>query len=237
MERERTAEPTLSHSSARRASGPRNRLYFWQSNYVVKIDGPHEASGPLAQVALGEAFLGRSRKPPVSNICRPRHLVQGTEKYMLSAEGIDRGSAWIRISFGFEVQRGGRHGRYIASMVRRARLLLLLYPDTAPREEVRASRSESRRDSAGCFGNGSDRCSRSFTESKDQSIATVHSGRRESRIQSDLERDASRTSAYGKMILTIFTFIGVALLFTLVAGISFRRFRVFVKARLSRSGF
>ena len=33
------------------------------------------------------------------------------------------------------------------------------------------------------------------------------------------------------MIVTIFTFIGVALLFTVVAGISYGGLRVFVKAR------
>ena len=37
--------------------------------------------------------------------------------------------------------------------------------------------------------------------------------------------------ALGPMIITIFTFIGVALLFTVVVGISYGGLRIFVKAR------
>src|SRR6185295_16218583 len=66
-----------------------NRAEFWQSKYVVKLEGATAAVEALAQT-VSENIFGQSRKPPVSTHLPPANLVQGSERYVLDASGIGR---------------------------------------------------------------------------------------------------------------------------------------------------
>ena len=67
-----------------------NQLYFWQSNYAVRIDGPTEAQDQIAQ-SLSRRHSGSIAKSLRSpRICRPTTLSKEPEKYLLNPEAIDR---------------------------------------------------------------------------------------------------------------------------------------------------
>jgi hypothetical protein len=59
-----------------------NRFFFWQSKYLVRLDGEPSAAESLGRL-VSENILGQSRKPPVSGLLPPNHLVQGSERYVL----------------------------------------------------------------------------------------------------------------------------------------------------------
>src|SRR5688572_14577041 len=75
---QRTAggEPTpivLGAASFRR----QNQVYFWQSNYAVRIEGSEAARDQVAK-SVSRSILGRSQKPPVAAYLPTENLVEGT---------------------------------------------------------------------------------------------------------------------------------------------------------------
>src|SRR5262249_14152654 len=66
-----------------------NRTEFWQSKYVVKLEGNAPASDDLART-VSENIFGRSRKPPVSTHLPPANLIQGSDRYVVDPSGIRR---------------------------------------------------------------------------------------------------------------------------------------------------
>src|SRR5262249_36973372 len=64
-----------------------DRAEFWQSKYVVKIEGKPGIAEDLART-ISENIFGRSRKPPVSTHLPPANLVQGSDRYAVEASGI-----------------------------------------------------------------------------------------------------------------------------------------------------
>src|SRR6266478_2493948 len=66
-----------------------NRLLFWQSKYLVKLEGAADAAESLAR-SVSENIFGRSWKPPVSNHLPPENLVRGSERYIVDETSIGR---------------------------------------------------------------------------------------------------------------------------------------------------
>src|SRR5215813_4822409 len=54
-----------------------DREEFWQSKYVVKLEGNANAMDDLART-VSENIFGQSRKPPVSMHLPPANLIQGS---------------------------------------------------------------------------------------------------------------------------------------------------------------
>src|SRR5262245_47433444 len=65
------------------------RAEFWQSKYVVKLEGNAAATADLART-ISENIFGRSRKPSVSMHLPPENLVRGSDRYVVDAFGIER---------------------------------------------------------------------------------------------------------------------------------------------------
>jgi hypothetical protein len=204
-----------------------NRTFFWQSNYVVKLEGSVSAADNLARL-LSENILGRSRKPPVSSHLPPQNLVQGSEKYVLDGTGIGPELGLDRGMLGFEDSVEVAIADYLVDG-KSAHLVLLLYPTQqvakkyAVRWEANATIDPALQKRVGPL------------------VALVRGSRDPAVARTILDAVNYETQvtwneprpdiAFRDVILTIFAFIGIGLLFTLVAGLSYGGLRIFVKAR------
>jgi Family of unknown function (DUF6599) len=216
--------PTLIGASSVRWE---NQLHFWQSNYAVRIDGTTEAQDGIAQV-LSRKILGSSRKPPVSEYLPAANIVSGTEKYVLSSDAIDPKAGLDSEKLGFDFSAEAATAAYRLRGTT-AHLLLVLYP-TQHIAKKHTDELESR-----------GRVPAAFLKRAGPLVAFVYGTRDETVAGSILDgvshefkvtwNEPQPGLALGPMIITIFTFIGVALAFTTAVGLSFGGLRVFVKSR------
>ena len=222
------ATPTLIGASSFRRQ---NQLYFWQSNYTVRIDGSNEAQDQTAQV-LSRKILGSSRRPPVSEYLPAANIVPGTERYHLSPESIDRASGLEADKLGFDFSAEAATAAYRVRGIP-ARLLLVLYPTQhiakKHAEELEASTNPSAM----------------FLKRAGPLVGIVY-GSRDGAVAASILDGVSHEFkvtwnepppglGLGTMLITIFTFIGVALAFTTIAGSEFRRIPSVHEVALSQS--
>jgi hypothetical protein len=204
-----------------------NRTEFWQSKYVVKVEGPAMVAEDLAR-QLSANIFGRSRKPPVSTHLPPSNVIEGSDRYIVDASGITRDLSVDPQVLGFEDSVEVATASYRING-RTAQLLLLMYPTqqiAKKYEDQWASMPQedaSLRKRVGAL-------LALVRNSKDPAVAkAIFDGiNYETQVTWDQPRpDISLPD----LILTIFTGIGIALLFTVVVGLSFGGVRVFVKAK------
>ena len=204
-----------------------DRIEFWQSKYVVKLEGNSNAADALART-ISENIFGRSRKPPVSLHIPPENLVQGSDKYIVDASGIGRELDLDPQTLGFDdsVEIATAAYRIDGKM---SHLALLLYPTQQVAKKYEDQWATASPDSA-AFRKRVGALLAIVRGSSDASIAKaiLDGVNYETQVTWDQPRP---DISIREVILTIFTFIGVALLFTVVAGMSFGGLRVFVKAR------
>jgi hypothetical protein len=216
--------PTLIGAASFRSQG---KLYFWQSNYSVQIEGSRQIQDSLAQ-SLSKSILGRSQKPPVSVYLPAEHLVEGSEKYLLSPEAIDPATGMDPNKLGFDSSAEAASASYDVNG-KPARLLLILYPT-----QHIAKRYAEEMDATS-------KASAAFRKRAGPLVAVVYGSTSEA-VASSILRDVSHEFkvtwdepppglGLGTMLITIFTFIAIAFAFTTVAGVSFGGLRVFLKAR------
>ena len=204
----------------------RNALYFWQSNYTVRIEGSADARDEIAR-SLSRSILGRSQKPPVAAYLPTENLVEGTEQYLLSSEAIGPAAGVDPVNFGFDSSAEAASATYRING-RMAHLLLVLYPT----QHIARKYS----DAMDASGKAS-----SFRKRAGPLVAIVYGSANESiasSILSDVNHQFKVTwdeplpgLGVGTMLITIFTFIGIALAFTTMVGVSYGGLRVFVKSR------
>jgi hypothetical protein len=204
-----------------------NRTEFWQAKYVVKLEGNASTIDSLAQT-ISENIFGRSRKPPVSMHLPPLSLVQGSEKYVVDSSGIGRELGLDPQTLGFDdsVEVATADYRVAGKL---AHLVLLMYPT----QQVAKKYEEKWMAMAPDDGASRKRVGSLLAlvrGSADPSIAKaiLDGVNYETQVTWDQPRP---DISIREVILTIFSFIGVALLFTVVVGLSFGGVRVFVKAR------
>jgi hypothetical protein len=202
-----------------------SQLYFWQSNYAVRIEGGPEARKLIAK-SLSRSILGRSQKPPVSAYLPAENLVDGTERYLLHADAIDPGIGIDASKLGFDSSAEAATATYRVngSLVR---LLLVLYPT-----QHIAKKFADEMDAGG---------STTFRKRVGPLVAIVYGSSNEAMASSILAGvnhgfkvtwdEPLPGLGLGPMLITIFTFIAVALAFTTIVGVSYGGLRVFVKAR------
>jgi hypothetical protein len=204
-----------------------NKSWFWQSKYVVTLEGNDSAVANLAAV-ISENIFGRSRRPPVSNLLPPSNLIQGSEKYVVEASGIDPETGLNAEEFGFEdsVEVATADYRIDGS---RAHLVLLLYP-TQQIAKKYVEQWDAKNPDAGPFRKRIGAIIAFVRGTRDANVAkAVLDG---VNYETQVTWNEPRPDiSIRDVILTIFTFIGIALVFTVVVGLSFGGFRVFVKAR------
>jgi hypothetical protein len=204
-----------------------NRTEFWQSKYVVKLEGNSTETDEMART-ISENIFGSSRKPPVSTHLPPASLVQGSDKYIVDASGVDRKLNLDPQTLGFDNSVEVATADYrIGSNV--AHLVLLMYPT----QQIAKKYEESWATAApidGAFRKRVGALLAIVRGSRDPAVAKaiLDGVNYETQVTWDQPRP---DISIRQVILTIFTFIGIALLFTVVVGLSFGGVRVFVKAR------
>jgi hypothetical protein len=205
----------------------RNGLYFWQAGYVVRVEGPSEASARMGQ-ALSERILGRSRKPPVSNHLPARNLVAGTDQYVLTPDRVDRAFGVDPSILGFDDDVEIATASYRVNNTA-GRLMLLLYPTQQVAKKYQEQLEAAKPGLA------------SVSKRVGPLVAIVAGAENSAAVQSILDDVNYETKVtwnqprpgigIAEVILTVFTFIGISLGFTVFAGVGFGGVRIFVKSR------
>ncbi len=202
-------------------------LVLWQSNYVVRLTGLPQPTDTLGKT-IADHVMGRSRKAPVSLLLPAAGRVAESEKYILTSTtfdtltGLDPGELGfdnnVEVALAEYSQPGGS-----------ARLAMLLYPT----QQVAERHSEAwlanfegdlpHTRSGPLFAILID----SDSDELSESIMSVLN------YQSEVTWIESLPDplTLPHMILTIFRFIGLALAFTLIVGLVFGGFRIYMKTR------
>ena len=203
------------------------RLVFWQSTYIVELNGSPRQSAALAEI-VADNILGRSRKAPVSVLLPAEGLVAESEKYILTPSTFETVSGLSAAEIGFENNVEVAIAEY-SQETGSGKLAMFLYPT----QQLARLHSEA------------------WIETSDGDLPT---GRSVALFAILLESDSDELSesimsalsyqsevtwtetlpdplTLPEMILTIFTFIGVALAFTLIIGLVFGGFRIYMKTR------
>jgi hypothetical protein len=204
-----------------------NRSVFWQSKYVVKLEGSAAAMDSFGRI-ISESIFGQSRKPPVSTHLPPQNLVQGSEKYIVEKSGIGTEFNLDAEKLGFTDSVEIATAEYDVNG-KPAQLVLLMFPtQQIAKRYAEQWDAESPDDSA--FRKRAVSLLGLVRGTRDAEVAKaiLDGVNLESQVTWN-ERPPDITLP--EIILTIFTFIGIALFFTIVAGISFGGLRIFVKAR------
>ena len=204
-----------------------SRVEFWQGKYVVKLEGGTAGMESLAK-AVSQNIFGSSRKPPVATHIPPENLIQGSERYSVDASGIASSLELDPAALGFDDSVEVATADYNING-KLAHLVLLMYPtqQLAKKYEEQWT-ANSPNDVA-------------FRKRTAALLAIVRGSRDAGVAKSILDGVNYETQvtwnqprpdiSIRDVILTIFTFIGAALLFTVVVGLSFGGVRIFVKAR------
>jgi hypothetical protein len=104
--------------------------YFWQSKYVVRLDGEGPAIDMLAGI-LSERILGGSQRPSLSNHLPSKNVVAGSEIYILDSANFQRvegrAAGMNASSLGFDLSAEAAAADYRVDG-KTGRLLLMLYP-------------------------------------------------------------------------------------------------------------
>jgi hypothetical protein len=104
----------------------RNFSYFWQSNYMVRLNGESRSIENLAEI-LTRNILGRSQRPAISNRLPSTNLIPGSEEYILDAANIQKVEGINPSALGFEASAEATTADYRING-KTIRLLLVLYP-------------------------------------------------------------------------------------------------------------
>jgi hypothetical protein len=100
--------------------------YFWQSKYVVRLDGEVPAVTELARV-LSERILGHSQRPSLSNRLPSTNIIAGSEIYLLDTANFQRVEGMDASTLGFDLTAEGAAADYKVNG-KSIHLLLMLYP-------------------------------------------------------------------------------------------------------------
>ena len=204
-----------------------NRSVFWQSKYVVKLEGAALAMDAFGKI-VSENIFGQSRKPPVSSHLPPHNLIHGSEKYVVEATSLGREIDLNPEKLGFEDSVEIATANYRVDG-KPARLLLMMYP-TQQIAKKYADQWDADSPGDAAFRKRAVRLLAMVRGTRDENVAKaiLDGVNLESQVTWN---ERAPDISIREVILTIFSFIGVALLFTVVVGLSFGGFRVFVKAR------
>jgi len=204
-----------------------NRSTFWQSEYVVSLEGSDSATESIARI-ISQNIFGRSRRPPVSNLLPPSSLVPGSEKYVVEQSSIGRNADLGPEAFGFEDSVEVATADYRVDG-KPAHLILLLYPTQQVAKKY-VEQWDAKNPDDGAFRKRIGAALALVRGTRDPGVAKaiLDGVNYETQVTwNEPKPDISIRT----VILTIFTFIGIALVFTIMVGLSFGGVRIFMKAR------
>ncbi|HEX4998926.1 MAG TPA: DUF6599 family protein [Terriglobia bacterium] len=198
---------------------------FWQGSFVIKLEGDPAAMDAWAGL-VAPHISGPSLKAPVTEQLPTEGRIEHTDRYVVSAADLDDIWAPGRESLGFESSAEAATAEYKVHG-KPLRLLLIMYPTPQV-----AKRYDEGLKTVSALG---------FRKREGTLLAIVEPGADPAAAETLLaavrheyqvtwnERRPGPTLP--QVMLTIFTFIGIALAFTFVAGVGFGGIRVFVKSR------
>ncbi len=199
-------------------------LYFWQSNYAVRIDGPTALQTELATI-LSRGILGRSQKPPVASYLPAANLIEGSERYLIDPGEIPPIAGLDSDHLGFDSSAEAATADYQFDGGK-AQLLLVLYPT----QHIAKKYTDG-------LGGGPD----AFRKRDGPLFAVVYGTKDEGRAAAILGAvnheftvtgvEPAPDLGLGPLLITVATFVGIALAFTTVIGLSFGGLRIFMKNR------
>jgi hypothetical protein len=209
------------------------REFFWQSKYLVKLEGNAAPAEELAR-SISENIFGRSRKPPVSSHLPPENLVQGSERYIVDEASIGRDLELNPAKLGFDDSVEVAAADYQIKG-RIAHLVLLMYPTQQVAKKYEDQWTINGQNES-LFRKRVGPLIAWVRGSRDPAIAkSILDG---VNYESQVIWDQPRPDlSLRQVILTIFTFIGIALAFTLIVGLSFGSLRIFVKSKYPQQIF
>ena len=204
-----------------------NQLYFWQSNYAVRIDASRDTQQRLAQ-QLSQNILGFSQKPPVSEYLPAANLIPATEKYLLSPDAIDPAAGVDPNNLGFDTSAEAATAAYRVAGTQ-AHLLLVLYP-TQHIARKHLNELESAAKTSALFRKRAGPLLAIVYGTKDEAVAAsiLDGVSHEFKVTWNEPQPGLGVST---MLITILTFIGIALAFTTIIGLSYGGLRVFIRRR------
>ncbi len=201
-----------------------NQLYFWQSNYAVRIDGPAALQAELA-LLLSRGILGRSQKPPVASYLPATHVVEGTERYLIDPGGIP-GAAGVDPSLlGFDSSAEAALAEYRVNGTP-AHLLLVLYPT----QHIAKKYTETLPGGSAAFRKRDGPLFALVYGTTDEaSAAAILDGvNHEFQVTWDEEKPGL---GLGPIVVAVATFVGIVLTFTTIIGLGYGGLRIFMKNR------
>lgn len=204
----------------------RTSYYFWQSSYVVRLEG-NSGSVENAATILSRNILGRSQRPPLFNHLPTSNLIAGSEEYILAASNIERVDGVDPTELGFDASAEAASADYRING-KTVRLLLILYPTQQIAKKIADQINAT---------------TPSFAESRKRIgplLAIVSNTTDTSAVQLLLEQVhyASKVTwnepqpglGLGPIIVTVFTFIGLLLGICVFAGFGLGGARILMKS-------
>jgi hypothetical protein len=207
-----------------------SQLYFWQANYAVRVDGPAAPQDEVAKL-LSRTILGRSQKPPVASYLPPTGIVEGTERYVIDAAGIPDTTGVDSTQLGFDFDAEAATAEYRING-NRAKLLLLLYPT----QHIAKKFTEALPGGSAAFRKRDGPLFALVYGTNDEAgaAAILDGVNHEFQITWDEEKPGL---GLGPIIVTVATFVVIVLAFTVIIGLGFGGFRIFMKNRLPGGPF
>jgi hypothetical protein len=210
-----------------------DRIVFWQGPYVVRLEGPMEACLALGR-ALANAITLPSRKPPVSTLLPARGRMADSEQYILTPAVLAGRTGIEPDLLGFESNVEVALASY-EDGGETATLALFYYP-TPQLARLHAEAWES-----GSGGAMSARLSGLMfgivPSTTSPHLADALLGELRSELEITWSLPPPDPVTIQQIVLTAFTWIGIALLFTVVIGMGFGGLRIFLKTRFPHSPF
>jgi len=204
-----------------------NSLYFWQSGFVVKLEGEQQTVIALATL-LSKTILGSSQKPPITNHLPSANMVAGSEEYILNPMNVESSAGIVPAKLGFDFSAEAASASYRING-KTAQLLLLQYPT----QQIAKKYEDQLRAAAPDLESSRKRIG---------PLLAIVSGSNDPKIVQSILGDVHYESkvtwdepppglGLGPIIVTVFTFIGILLAFCVIVGISLGGLRIFMKAR------
>ncbi len=200
-------------------------LVFWQANYVVRLEGSPQKTDALGKT-IADHVIGRSRKANVSLLLPAAGRVGESEKYILTPTAFETITGLDPAELGFNNSVEVAVAAY-TQPTGSGRLAMFLYPTQQLAErhaEAWLARFEGDLPS-GRSGPLFAILLDSDSDELSESIMSVLSYQSEVTWTETLPDPLTLPH----MILTIFKFIGIALAFTLIVGLVFGGFRIYMK--------
>ena len=207
--------------------------YFWQANYMVRLNGESHSIENLSEI-LSRNILGRSQRPAISNRLPSSDLIPGSEEYILDAANIPKVEGVDPLALGFEVSAEATTADYrINGKI--VRLLLVLYPTQQIArkyaDQLNAATpnlAASRRRVGPLLAIVSGTSDASVIESL---LGQVHYA------SSVMWEEPQPGLGLGPIIVTVFTFIGLLLGVCIVAGFGLGGARLLTKSFFPNRAF